>query len=97
MELCWQVDPQKRPRFVKINRMLDKYLEELAGYVSMDSEACLFPEIKQQAAAECEDGVKTKVTRKRSNTFLTVVNELKVEEQSITISLTTPRGAKHFF
>ena len=50
MRLCWQQDPTRRPTFARINELIDKCLEELAGYVNM--EGCLFPEIQLQLNGE---------------------------------------------
>ena len=46
MEKCWKKDPDNRPTFAEINNLIDKYLEDLAGYISMDFN--LFPNIEKE-------------------------------------------------
>jgi hypothetical protein len=43
---CWQRDSKLRPSFATINARIDEYLEELAGYMNIQS--FLFPEIRRQ-------------------------------------------------
>ena len=67
MKTCWEHDPEKRPTFSQINELLEHYLEELAGY--MNIQTCLFPEMQQQSAQGVQLREKRDRTRKRSNSF----------------------------
>lgn len=87
MKLCWQQDPAKRPTFAKLNKQIDQHLEEVAGY--MNIETCLFPEMKHH---------QVEAKKKRSSSLLTPKKnvDLNVDKQAISISVVSPNGSKNF-
>ena len=95
MKLCWEQDPENRPTFSAINQKIDRHLEEVAGY--MNIETCLFPEMKHH-----EEGPRrTRASKKRSSSlFSRKKNDggLKADAQvpEISISVMTPQGTEHF-
>lgn len=94
MRSCWLQDASKRPTFTDINTLLDKYLEELAGYVSIQS--VLFPAIRQQQKRSSEVGRKIphRFFKKRSSTVILDQRKEKVRQDlSVTINVTSPRGS----
>ena len=98
MRSCWQQDPNKRPTFARISELLDKYLEELAGYLSM---GCLFPEIQQQQQQQQQrrqqDPRAAWKTRKRSSSAMPDGSQRQpLTTDKMTISVISPKGTEKF-
>lgn len=96
MKSCWQLDPKLRPSFASINTLLDKYLEELAGYMNVQS--FLFPEIRlqreQQQQMQHEGGGGGRSPkRNRSSTMMADTGQKL--SCDVTISVTSPRGSHY--
>ena len=92
MKSCWLQDPSKRPTFSSINTLLDKYLEELAGYMHMQS--VLFPAIQQKRSSEVGRKIPHRFFKKRSSTVIFDQRKEQVKrELSVTINVTSPRGS----
>ncbi len=89
MKTCWEQDPEKRPTFSQINELLDHYLEELAGYI--DIQTCLFPEIQKPGEVQLRE--KSHCTRKRSNSMDISKDGLQVpttEKSGRAVSMVSP-------
>ena len=87
MKSCWQQDPKKRSTFSEISKLMDKYLEELAGYMNV---GCLFPEIQQQK----------EIAKRLSNSALVDARHDVVKtppkDFAATICVTSPQGSETF-
>ncbi len=89
---CWLQHPNKRPTFSKLSELLDKYLEELAGYMNM---GCLFPEMQHQQDPKA---VQEKVGRRRSSAVTGTQREPTTAEKNfaVSINVVSPEGSTSF-
>lgn len=88
MSQCWLQNPNDRPTFKKLTTMIDKYLEELVGYLEFN----LFPEIHIAPEGQVTRGKMTKAPlgRTRSSTAMDTGSprlSKREEQMNITINV----------
>lgn len=89
MQTCWLQDPNERPTFAHLNERIDRYLMELAGYVSMGPGIC-FPELQRGGGGHIQVEVRKSFIGNSEEEDGQILSD-------VAINIITPGGDKEAF